>query len=71
MPRVELGTLKPPKRPIYEKKTKKEQFKTHGFSKNGKDADSRRHFQAIGFEWLKTPLAYRTQKEPHYNYGYS
>jgi len=58
---------------MYEKKPKKEQFKTRGFGRNGKTPESRRHTfaQAIGFEWLKTPLAYHTQKEPHYNYGYS
>jgi len=25
----------------------------------------------IGFEWCLTPMAYRIQKEPQYNYGYS
>jgi len=73
MPRVGVNTLKPPKRkPVELFRPKIAQGgKSKGFGKNAKSQEARRHFQQIGFEWCTIPMAYKTQKEPHYNYGYS
>jgi len=72
MPRVGVKTLKPPKRPEFEMVPRHKQGgKSKGFGKNAKSQEARRQFQQIGFEWVTTPMAYRIQKEPHYNYGYS
>lgn len=74
-PRVNLKSLRPPIN--YNEQVMKPRSqqggKSKGFGKNAKSAEARRtqHAAAIGFEWCITPMAYRIQKEPQYNYGYS
>jgi len=74
-PRVSLKTLKPPinTKPSLTVPRHKQGGGKRGWSKNGKDMESRqaRFAAPIGFEWCYTPMAYRIQKEPQYNYGYS
>jgi len=72
LPRVGVKTLKPPKTSDWQMIPRQDQGgRSKGFGKSGKSQEARRQFPAIGYEWVRTPMAFRTQKEPHYNYGYS
>lgn len=76
MPRVGLNNLTPPVPSAYNmealgKYPRLRGSKTHGFGRNGKGMEGKGRHPPIGFEYLRTPMAYKTQKEKHYNYGFS
>jgi len=75
MPRVAIYNLKPHPNPLPNKRTQLPPRK-HGRQGGGKlhnwipNQDRNVYLHRIGFEAFKTPMAYKTKREPSYNYGW-